>query len=142
MGDAMQYVCLVYHEEAKLAALSDPELDSIVAECAAWVEELMLRGRHVFSAGLQSSRTAARLRSRNGSLSMCEGPFPESREFLGGFTIFSARDLNEALQLASQLPAVRLGTVEVRPVLDGDADLTDPLDRKLGAAMRRKALAA
>jgi hypothetical protein len=132
----MKYVCLVYHEEAKLASLTERELESLVEECAAWVEELALRGRHVFSTGLQSIRTAATLRSRNGNLSLTDGPFAESKEFLGGFTILDARDLNEAVQVAAQLPAVRLGSIEVRPLLEGDADLADPLDRKLGAALR------
>jgi hypothetical protein len=133
----MKYICLVYHEEKKLAALSAEELAGLVRECGAWVEDLAKSGHHVFSAGLQCVRTATTLRKRNGNLAMTDGPFAETKEFLGGFTIIEARDLNEALQVASKLPAVRLGSIEVRPVLDPDADLSDPLDRKIGAAIRR-----
>jgi hypothetical protein len=68
---------------------------------------------------------------------MTDGPFAETKEVLGGFTIIEARDANEALQLASKF-ASALVTVEVRPVLDGDAELTDPLDQKIAAVLRRE----
>jgi hypothetical protein len=137
-GESMKYICLVYHEEKKLDALSQGELDALVAECDDWVKELAQNGQHVFSAGLQSIRTATTVRSQNDKLTLTDGPFAETKEFLGGFTIINARDLNEAIQLASKLPAMRVGTIEVRPVLDSDAELTDPLDRKIGAAIRRR----
>jgi hypothetical protein len=131
----MQYICLVYHEEQKLNALAPHELDALIRECGAWVEEL--GGHHVLSAGLQCVRTATTLRKRHGQLSLTDGPFAETKEFLGGFTLLDARDLNEAIQLAAKLPAARLGSVEVRPVLQPDVPLSDPLDQKLGAALRR-----
>ena len=105
----MKFICLVYNEEKKLEALSQGELDTLVDECGVWVEELEQSGHHVSSTGLQSARTATTLRNRNGKLSMTDGPFAETKEQLGGFTIIDARDLDEALQLASKLPAVRLG---------------------------------
>jgi hypothetical protein len=135
----MNYICLVYHEEEKLAALSHADLKALIAECGAWVKEL--GDHHVFSAGLQSIRTATTLRSRNGKLAATDGPFAETKEFLGGFTIINASDANEAIGLASKLPAVRLGSIEVRPVFEPDIELADPLDQKIGAAMRGKAFA-
>jgi len=132
----MKYICLVYHEEKNLEAISHEQLCAMVGECGVWVEELEKGGHHVFSAGLQSVRTATTLRSRNGKLVLSDGPFAETKEILGGFTIIEARDLNEAIQIASKLPGVRIGTVEVRPVLEPDQELTDPLDRKIGAAIR------
>jgi hypothetical protein len=134
----MKYACLVYHEEKKMNALSEAELSAVVGECGAWIEELAKGGHHVFSAGLQSIGTATTIRTRNGQLSMTDGPFAETKEFLGGFTIIDARDLNEAIQLVSKFPAGRIGSVEVRPVLDPDVELTDPLDRKIATAIRRK----
>jgi hypothetical protein len=133
----MKYLCLVYQDEKKLNALSQAELEAVVAECSAWVEELKNEGHHVLSAALQSIRTATTLRHRAGQLAVTDGPFAETKEFLGGFTLLDARDLNEALRLASGLAALCLGTVEVRPVLDPCGELCDPLDRKLGAAIRR-----
>jgi hypothetical protein len=133
----MKYACLVYHEAKKVTDLSEAELAAILAECeaaGAWKEELEKGGHHVFSAGLQSVRTATTVRNYNGKLSMTDGPFAETKECLGGFTIIEARDLNEALQLVSKF-ASALVTVEVRPVLDANAELTDPLDQKIAAAM-------
>jgi hypothetical protein len=134
----MKYLCLVYHEEKQLEALSREELDALVIECGAWVSELKQGDHHVFSAGLQSVRTATTLRQRNGRLYMSDGPFTETKEFLAGFTVLNARDLNEGIQLAAKLPAVRVGSIEVRPVLEAGAELADALDRKLVDAMRRR----
>jgi hypothetical protein len=133
--EAMKYACLVYHEEHKLDALSASQLGAIITECGAWVEDLQRRGHHVFSAALQSVRTATTVRNGGSQPSMTDGPFAETKEFLGGFTIITARDLNEALQLVANCPAWRIGSIEVRPVLEADSAVTDPLDRKLGAAL-------
>src|SRR6476620_12215294 len=115
----MKYACLVYIEDKKQDSLSDVDLDAIVADCdaaAAWHAELKHRGHHVFSAGLQSIRTAVTVRSRGGAPSITDGPFAETKEFLGGFSIIEARDLNEALDLVSQFKA-RLLSIEVRPIM-------------------------
>jgi hypothetical protein len=136
--EAMKYACLVYQEVKKLDALSQTELDALVGACVTWVEELKNGGHHVFSAGLQSFRSAVSVRNRNGKTCVSDGPFTETKELLGGFTIIEARDLNEAIQFASTLPASRIGTIEVRPVLEPNVELTDAFDRKIGAAMRRR----
>lgn len=134
----MKYLCLVYHEEQKLAALSQPQMDGLVHACIGWVEELEKCGHHIFSAGLQSVRTATTVRHRDGTLSVSDGPFAETKEFLGGFTLINARDLNEAIQIAAKFPAARLGSMEVRPVLEPDGELTSALDQKIAAAIRRR----
>src|SRR5262249_48132460 len=102
----MRYACLVYHDPKKVADLSEAEqLAAILAECEAadaWRAELEKGGHHVFSAGLQSVRTATTVRHSNGKVSLTDGPFAETKELLGGFTIIEARDLNQALQLVSK----------------------------------------
>lgn len=134
----MKYICLVYQDATKLDALSQSELDAVVRDCTDWVGELEQSHRHVFSAGLQSVRTATTVRSRHGRLSMTDGPFAETKEHLGGFTLLDARDLNEAIHLASGLAEASGGSIEVRPVLEPGADLTDALDhQKIGATIRR-----
>ncbi len=134
----MKFACLVYYAQNHPPV--EVDLDEIVAECqdaAAWNEELKKGGHHVLTAGLQSVRTARTVRNRNGTVSITDGPFAESKEYLGGFTIIEARDLNEALQLVSKFPA-RLTSVEVRPIMDADAELTDPGDRMIVAAIQRR----
>ena len=136
----MKYACLVYIEGKNQDSLSEADLDAIVAECAAaeaWSAELKKGGHYVFSAGLQSVRTATTVRNRNGRLSVTDGPFAETKEFLGGFTIIEARDMNEALLLVSKFET-RMLSIEVRPIMDSTAELTDPADQKIAASMRRK----
>ncbi len=136
----MKYACLVYIEGKNQDSLSEADLDAIVAECAAaeaWSAELKKGGHYVFSAGLQSVRTATTVRNRNGRLSVTDGPFAETKEFLGGFTIIEARDMNEALLLVSKFETQML-SIEVRPIMDSTAELTDPADQKIAATLRRK----
>jgi hypothetical protein len=139
MEATMKYACLVYHDATKVADLPEAEqLAAIIAECAAagaWKADLEKGGHHLFSAGLQSVRTATTVRICNGKLTMTDGPFAETKEFLGGFTIIEARDLNQALQLVSKFTSA-LVTVEVRPMFDANSKLSDPLDQKIVAAMR------
>jgi hypothetical protein len=70
----------------------------------------------VASNGLQPVETATTIRVHKGKVSMTDGPFAETKEQLGGFYLIEARDLNEAIQLASKIPPARLGCIEVRPV--------------------------
>jgi hypothetical protein len=133
----MKFACLVYHEQKE--GISEADLAAIVAECedaAAWNLEIRNGGHHVLTAGLQSVRTAKTVRNRNGRPHITDGPFAETRECLGGLTIIEARDLNEALELVSKFPA-RLTSVEVRPIMEPGAELTDPLDRMVVAAIQR-----
>jgi hypothetical protein len=135
----MKYACLVYHEEEKLNALSQDQMNRLVEAGMNGVGDLERGGHHVFSVGLQSLRAATTIRHRNGRLAVTDGPFAETREFIGGFTLIEARDLNEAIQLASKFPSAQIGTVEVRPVLEPDRELSDPLDQKIAAAILRNA---
>ena len=105
----MKYLCLVYSEEGKLEAVSD-------RECMAFGEELQRDGYRLAAEALQSVQTATTVRVRNGRLSLTDGPFAETKEQLAGFYLIDARDLNEAIQLASKIPPARVGSIEVRPV--------------------------
>jgi hypothetical protein len=135
----MRFLCLVYQEEAKLNALSQSQMDSLVGACIGWVEELENGGHHIMSAGLQSARSAATVRIRNGKLLTTDGPFAETKEFLGGFTLINAKDLDEALQLAAKFPSASIGSMEVRPILEPGEGAADPLDQKILAAILKNA---
>ncbi len=114
----MKYLCLVYMEEKKLDALSESELDALIGESLAYDEVLRKSGHYLASDALQPVQTAATVRVRNGKLSVTDGPFAETKEQLGGFFLINARDVNDAIQVASRIPPARLGSVEVRPILD------------------------
>ncbi len=105
----MNYLCLVYGEEEKLAAMDDHE-------CLAVDAALRASGHCVASEALEPVATATTLRMRNGRLSVSDGPFAETKEALAGFYLIEARDLNEAIQLAAKIPPVNVGCVEVRPI--------------------------
>jgi hypothetical protein len=133
----MKYICLIYDDEQELAALSDEALTEHIGKCADWVKELKAVGRYVYSEGLSSVRTATTVRIRNGSVCVADGPFEETKEVLDGFTIIEARDLSEAVQLASKLDCTRFGSVEVRPLIDLEIEPTNPFDRRVVSAARR-----
>jgi hypothetical protein len=105
----MKYLCLVYLEHEKLRAVPD-------TECKAYGDGL--RGTEVLVAAeaLQPVETATTVRLRNGKVSVTDGPFAETKEQLAGFYLIEARDLNDAIQIASKIPPAREGSIEVRPV--------------------------
>jgi hypothetical protein len=112
----MRYLCMVFYDEQKLETLTAGDYDALLAEGAAYVEELR-RGDHlVFAQAIERVQTATTVRVRAGKLSAADGPFAETKEQIGAFAVIEARDLNEAIQLASRMPPARLGGVEVRPV--------------------------
>ena len=133
----MKYICLVYQEEQNLENMSEQDIARTVSEVGSWINDLEQSGTHVFSSGLQAPETAATLRMRNGEVTVTDGPFSETKEFLGGFTIIEARDLNEAVMQATKLATACRGTIEVRPEMNPFGDMQTPLDKKLAAAIRK-----
>ncbi len=91
-------------------------------ECAAYSDGLNRRGHRIASEALQPVGTAVTVRVRNGMLSVTDGPFAETKEQLAGFYLIEARDLNEAIRLASEIPPARIGCIEVRPVRELSLD--------------------
>jgi hypothetical protein len=105
----MKYLCLVYLDENRLHELPD-------SDCVAYDEAIRKSGHCIASEALQSVQTATTVRVRNGKVSVTDGPFAETKEQLAGFYLVEARDLNEAIQLASRIPPARVGSIEVRPI--------------------------
>ncbi|HXO61361.1 MAG TPA: YciI family protein [Candidatus Acidoferrales bacterium] len=105
----MKYLCLVYGGEKEIAAMTDDD-------CMAYDQALRDGGKCLASEALQPAHTAAVVRVRNGKVSVRDGPFAETKELLAGFYLIDAVDLNEAVQVAAQIPPARVGTIEVRPV--------------------------
>jgi hypothetical protein len=105
----MNYLCLVYLDEKRLDELPDEE-------CVAYDSAIRKSGHCVASEALESVQTATTVRVRNGKTSVTDGPFAETKEQLAGFYMIAARDLNEAIQIASKIPPARVGSVEIRPI--------------------------
>ena len=105
----MKYLCLVYGEEQALAKMADEH-------CVAFDEEVKKSGHCIASEALQPVSTATTVRVRNGKVAVTDGPFAETKEFLAGFYMIEARDLNEAIQIASRIPPAAVGSIEVRPI--------------------------
>jgi hypothetical protein len=105
----MKYLCLVYLDENRLNELPDED-------CVAYDTAIRKSGHCVASEALESVQTATTVRMRDGKVSITDGPFAETKEQLAGFYMIEAKDLNEAIQLASKIPPARVGSIEVRPV--------------------------
>jgi hypothetical protein len=105
----MKYLCLVYLDEKRLDELPDED-------CVTYDTAIRKSGHCIASEALQSVQTATTVRVRNGKTAVTDGPFAETKEQLAGFYMIEARDLNEAIQLASKIPPARVGSIEVRPV--------------------------
>lgn len=105
----MKYLCLVYLPPDKFTAVPD-------RECFACGTGLRQRGVLLAAEPLYPVDTATTVRVRNGALAVTDGPFAETKEHLAGFYLVDARDLNDAIQIAAQIPPAREGSIEVRPV--------------------------
>jgi hypothetical protein len=112
----MRYLCLIYDDETRLAARSKKEADAFTGEYVAFTEAIRKSGHYLGGEALQPVQTATTVRVRRGTVSTTDGPFAETKEQLGGFYLIDARDLNEAIQVATRIPSARLGSVEIRPI--------------------------
>jgi hypothetical protein len=112
----MKYLCQVFFDEKKLNALAENELGALVDESLDYDDRLRKEQHFVAAQALEAVSAAKTLRVRSGELLVTDGPFAETREQIGGFILIDAEDMSEAIQLASRIPSIRLGGVEVRPV--------------------------
>jgi hypothetical protein len=113
----MKYLCLIYDEEKKMAGMSKSEGDAFMGEYGAFTASVKSSGHYLGGEALQPVQTATTIRSRNGKVSTTDGPFAETKEQLGGFYLIEAKDLNDAIQVASRIPSVKTGSIEVRPIM-------------------------
>ena len=112
----MKFLLMCCSDERKIEALTKPEKDELMEQMGAYCEALHKSGHLIVGEPLESVQTAMTVRILHGRASVTDGPFAETKEQLGGFFLIQARDLNEAIQVASRFPSVRYGSMEVRPV--------------------------
>jgi len=114
----MKYLCLIYNRESNLVDYSKEQWNSLKEEYHAYTGSIKASGHHLGGEGLQPTATAKTVRVRNGKISTTDGPFAETSEQLGGFYLIEARDLNDAIQIGSRIPSARMGSIEVRPIME------------------------
>lgn len=112
----MNYLCLVYYDEAKTDAMTDEQWLALNHECVAYGAAIEARGHRRGGAALEPTRTAVTLRVRDGQATVTDGPFAETREQLAGFYLIEAADIDEAVRVATGIPPARFGSVEIRAV--------------------------
>ena len=112
----MQYMFLIYLDEAKFAVMSQPERDAFGNGMLDYDEDLKASGHYITAEPLKAPSEATTVRRWAGALTTTDGPFMETKEHLSGFVIVDARDLNEAIQLAGRMPLATVGSIEVRPL--------------------------
>ena len=117
---SMKYLFLAYEDEKQLEVMSTSERETFESACRANDEMLRQSGHLLAVEGLQSSHAAITVRVRNDKVSVTDGPFVETNEQLIGLFFINARDLNEAIHLASKMPQARGGPIEVRPMMGFD----------------------
>ena len=111
----MKYMLLVYYDEK---AMSDAEKEHCYVESAELAQDLNSKRQYLAASPLHSVSTATSVRVREGKRLVTDGPFAETREQLGGYYLVDAKDLDEAMSIAQRIPTARLGTIEIRPVLE------------------------
>jgi hypothetical protein len=113
----MQYLLLIYRNEAELGRMSPEDRQKMSAEYGAYTQSIIASGNFKAGDGLQPTTTATTVRVRDGKTLTTDGPFAETREQLGGYYLVEAKDLDAAIGMAARIPGARDGSIEVRPVM-------------------------
>ena len=114
----MKYMLLVHHDEAAFDRIGKEKQQQMLAESVQLTHRLHADGRYLSASPLQPAATAAIVRVRDGKSFVTDGPFIETREQIAGYFLIHAKDLDEAIAIAARVPGARIGTVEVRPLIE------------------------
>ena len=118
----MKYLCLICADTV-MEQMSESAAEKHFEEYREFTEEIRISGHFVDCNRLQPPDAATTVRVRHGKISTTDGPFAETKEQFGGYYVIEAADLNEAIQVASRIPGVRIGCVEVRPIAEDSRTL-------------------
>ena len=117
----MQYLALIYGDEAAWEAMSPEDENAVMQQYYAFSEEATAAGVIQGGNELDSTSTATTVRVRNDETLVTDGPFAELKEALGGYYVFECDSIDEACRWAAKIPAARHGAIEVRPIeVDGE----------------------
>ncbi|MBN8951096.1 MULTISPECIES: YciI family protein [unclassified Rhizobium] len=112
----MKYLCQVWFDGAMLAARTEEEKHRLGLDSLSYDRDLVASGHMIHAQALQPPSSAVTVRVRDGETSVTDGPFIETKEYLGGFILIEAKDLNDAIRVAAGIPLAKLGAIEVRPI--------------------------
>ncbi len=113
----MQYLLLIYENEKAWLDTSEEEQGKIFQEYVTYTNGIAKSGNLVGGEALQPTSMATTVRVRNGKTLTTDGPFAETKEQLGGYYLVEAKDLDQAIALATGIPGARTGAIEVRPIM-------------------------
>ncbi len=114
----MKFVCMGFIEPNKLPSMPADEAERMMNACFDYDDELRRGGHFLGGEALQSAEHAVTLRIKDGAVDVCDGPYAETKEMLGGILLMEARDLSHAIALMSQHPGLKMGPFEIRPADD------------------------
>ena len=114
----MKYLLLVHHDEAAFEKLAKEKQQQMLADSVQFTHQLHAKGQYLSASPLQLASTAAIVRVRDGKPLVTDGPFIETREQIAGYFLIDAKDKAEAIAIAKLVPGARIGTVEVRPLIE------------------------
>lgn len=130
----MKYICLGFMDESVWENMSEKDRNIFVDTCFNYDDELRKNGHYTGGEALQGPESATSLRYHNDKVQLTDGPFTETKEYLGGIMILEAADLNEAIRLMSKHPSLRLGKGgggwEIRPAADLNLMMNDSIERR------------
>jgi len=112
----MQYLMMLYAEEAGMANLSAEQMQGALAAFGHFTNEVKDKKMLVGSNRLRPVSSATSVRVRDGKTLTTDGPFAETKEQLGGYYLLECKDLDEAIEYAAKIPGALWGTVEIRPI--------------------------
>ena len=112
----MNYLLLIYSNEADVQGLGETELKKMMGEYTEFTKSIAQAGHFKAGDRLRPVSTASTVRVRNGKTAITDGPFAETREQLGGYYLIEAKNLDEATAIAARIPGAKIGSIEVRPV--------------------------
>jgi hypothetical protein len=113
----MEYILLIYGNEAENKKLSEATHQQMFQEYMTFTQDLTKSGKNKGGAPLEQVATATTVRVRNGKTVVTDGPFAETKEQLGGYYLVEAKDLDDAISIASRIPGAKFGSIEVRPIM-------------------------
>jgi hypothetical protein len=112
----MRYICIVHADPDSFAGQTPEQKQDLDRRSLAYDRELEEKGHFIIAEAIQNPSTSVLVRNRKGTISNTDGPYMETKEFMAGFILIEARDMNEAVRLAAGIPMAEMGTIEVRPV--------------------------